>query len=75
MTKTPSHARRPSSARSPPLEAKCSMTVTMMTTMMSTKIEKLEVRRKNPYAKAIQIAKKYIAYAVGITNNIKQSSS
>ena len=46
-----------------------------MTTMMSTKIEKLEVRRKNPYAKAVQIAKKYIAYAVGITNNIKQSSS
>ena len=30
MTKTPSHARRLSSARSPPLESKCSMAVTMV---------------------------------------------
>ena len=34
MTKTPSHARRPSIARSPPLEAKCSMTVMVMVVVM-----------------------------------------
>ena len=51
------------------------MTVTMMTTVMNTRSEKLEVRRKNPNAKAIHRAMKYIAYAVMRTKNIKKSSS